>query len=371
MASQRTHLILFALHSWAGIVAGVLLFVVCFSGAILVFKHEIDFWANPSLDLPAIARQSTAPIDSVLVAVAGRYPGSRPESIELPTPSNPGYYVFLRDASDARLKIAARADTGAVVAPVESQLGQFIRMLHVFLFFGPRWIVGALGVVMLVLIATGFFIHRKILKELFTLRWGHGYRLITADLHNALGVWGLLFHIAIAFTGAWLGLAPLFERAAVFVSGAPAAEKKAPKAGARTAEMVSLDRLVEDARRAIAGFEPRRIAPLRNWGRPDATVRIQGGLSDHLASTASITFSAATGEIRELKDPRERGFWSQVNGVMEPLHFGDFGGLWLKWLYFLLGLSPAFLSLSGTLMWIARRKQQRRRSELVGAAAHA
>lgn len=370
MASQRTHLILFALHSWAGIVTGVLLFIVCFSGAILVFKHEIDFWANPSLELPAITGQA-APVDTVLAAVARAYPGSRPESVELPTPSNPGYYVFLRDTSDARMKIAARGDTGTVLGAVESQLGQFIRMLHVFLFFGPRWIVGALGVVMLVLIATGFFIHRKIVKELFTLRWGHGYRLITSDLHNALGVWGLLFHIVIAFTGAWLGLAPLFERAAGFVSGAPAAEKKAlKKTGARAAEMVSVDRLLEDARTAMAGFEPRRIA-LRNWGRPDATVRVQGGLSDHLASTATIVFSGATGEIRELKDPRERGFWSQVDGIMEPLHFGDFGGLWLKWLYFLLGLSPAFLSLTGTLMWIARRKQQRRRSELVGVAAHA
>lgn len=55
-------------------------------------------------------------------------------------------------------------------------------------------------------------------------------------------------------------------------------------------------------------------------------------------------------------DPRERGFWSMFNGLMEPLHFGNFGGLALKWLYFLLWLTPAFLSFSGTLIWIDRRK---------------
>lgn len=370
MASQRTHLILFALHSWAGIVTGVLLFVVCFSGAILVFKHEIDRWANASLPLPPLSGKP-ASVDSVLESVARTYPGSRPEAVDLPDSVNSAYYVFLRDAAGARLKIAARSDTGAVVAPVESQLGQFVRMLHVFLFFGPRWIVGALGVVMLVMIGTGFFIHRKILKELFTLRWGHGFRLITADLHNALGVWGLVFHVVIAFTGAWLGLAPLFERAATFVNGASPAEKKmARKAAVPAAQMVSVDRLLESARVAIPGLEPRRIA-LRNWGRSDATARVQGGLNDHLASTAMVVLSGVSGEVRERHDPRERGFWSQVNGVMEPLHFGDFGGLWLKWLYFLLGMSPAILSLSGTLMWFARRNQQHRRYEIAGEAAHA
>ena len=49
MTSQRTLNRLFTLHSWAGIVTGLLLFIVCFSGAVVVFKNEIDLWANPSL----------------------------------------------------------------------------------------------------------------------------------------------------------------------------------------------------------------------------------------------------------------------------------------------------------------------------------
>lgn len=55
------------------------------------------------------------------------------------------------------------------------------------------------------------------------------------------------------------------------------------------------------------------------------------------------------------RDPRDAGFWARVNGWMEPLHFGDFGGLTLKWLYFFLGLTPALLSITGTWLWIERQ----------------
>lgn len=43
------------------------------------------------------------------------------------------------------------------------------------------------------------------------------------------------------------------------------------------------------------------------------------------------------------------------------LHFGSFGGTPVRWLYFVLGLSGAFLFYSGNLLWIeARRKHQKR-----------
>jgi uncharacterized iron-regulated membrane protein len=355
---QRALTILFAVHSWAGIVTGVLLFVVCFSGAVVVFKHEIDLWANPSLRLTPF-QGAPASLDGVLAHVARRYPGSRPEAIDLPDEVNPGYFVFVRTADGSRVKLAARGGSGELVGPVDSQLGQFLRNLHVFLFFGPRWIVGALGVAMLVLIGTGFFLHRKILKELFTLRWRQSFRVVTSDLHKALAIWGLAFHLVIALTGAWLGLAPLFVRAADHVAGTAGAEQRrlAGEPDSRRAQMVSLDGLLARARKDIDGFEPRFVA-LRNWGRADATARISGSLADHLASTAWVLYASASGELRERRDPRERGFWSQVNGLMEPLHYGDFGGLWLKSLYFLLGLSPAFLSLTGTLIWLDRRKRR-------------
>lgn len=362
MPSQRTLNRLFVLHSWAGIVTGLLMFIVCFSGAVVVFKNEIDLWANPSLaQLPRSA--PPAPLDVVLGQLQARYPGATVETIALPDAVNPSYYAYVRERgapASARTKVALRSDTGAVVGPVDSQLGQYLRMLHVFLFFGPRWIVGFLGVAMLVLIGTGFVIHRKILAELFTQRWGRSFRVVMSDLHKAAGVWGLVFHIVIAFTGAWLGLAPVFERGFAYAVQAQSAEPGAAmgkKAPAPAAAMRPLDEARAAALQAVPGFEPRQLS-LRNWGRADAQAVFSGGLSSHLASTARVQVEGATGRVKTVHDPRTQGFWSQANALMEPLHFGDFGGLTLKWFYFVLGLTPAFLSISGTLIWLDSRRQR-------------
>lgn len=375
MTSQRTLNRLFTLHSWAGIVTGLLMFIVCFSGAVVVFKNEIDLWANPSLaKLPR--SEKPAPLDAVLTQLHTRYPGATVESIALPDAVNPSYFAFVRERgapANTRTKVALRSDTGTVVGPVDSQLGQYLRMLHVFLFFGPRWIVGFLGVAMLVLIATGIVIHRKILAELFTQRWGRSFRVVMSDLHKSAGIWGLGFHILIAATGAWMGLAPLFEQSYKYLAtGTPAAAapKPANKAAAEATEpvrMQSLDALHATALQAVPGLQVRYVS-MRRWGTETAEAGFTGNLSGHLASTARVDIDAATGATKKVHDPRTAGFWSLVNGLMEPLHFGDFGGLALKWLYFFLGMTPAFLSISGTLIWLDARQQRQQLPREAGAA---
>ena len=375
MTSQRTLNRLFVLHSWAGIVTGLLMFIVCFSGAVVVFKNEIDLWANPSLaKLPR--SEKPAPLDAVLTQLHTRYPGATVESIALPDAVNPSYFAFVRERgapANTRTKVALRSDTGTVVGPVDSQLGQYLRMLHVFLFFGPRWIVGFLGVAMLVLIATGIVIHRKILAELFTQRWGRSFRVVMSDLHKSAGIWGLGFHILIAATGAWMGLAPLFEQSYKYLAtGTPAAAapKPARKAAAEATEpvrMQSLDALHATAQQAVPGLQVRYVS-MRRWGTETGEASFTGNLSGHLASTARVDINAATGVAKKVHDPRTAGFWSLVNGLMEPLHFGDFGGLALKWLYFFLGMTPAFLSISGTLIWLDARQQRLQPRREAGAA---
>lgn len=377
MTSQRTLNRLFVLHSWAGIVTGLLMFIVCFSGAVVVFKNEIDLWANPSLaQLPRSAQP--APLDVVLGQLQARYPGATVETIALPDAVNPSYFAFVRERgapASMRTKVALRSDTGAVVGPVDSQLGQYLRMLHVFLFFGPRWIVGFLGVAMLVLIGTGIVIHRKILAELFTQRWGRSFRVVMSDLHKSAGIWGLGFHILIAATGAWMGLAPLFEQGYKYVmtpAGGAAAKAPRPARGEGTraampaVSMQSLDAMYATAQQAVPGLEARYVS-LRRWTTAGADVSFTGKLRGHLASTARVDIDAATGVPKKVHDPRTQGFWSLVDGLMEPLHFGDFGGLALKWLYFVLGMTPAFLSISGTLIWLDARHQRRRDGQAAAA----
>ncbi len=178
----------------------------------------------------------------------------------------------------------------------------------------------------------------------------------------------------IAATGAWMGLAPLFEQGYRYVTTSSAAAttaKPARKVGSDAAEpvpMQSLDTMYATAQQAVPGLEARYVS-LRQWGTSTAVAGFTGNLSGHLASTARVDVNATNGVPKKVHDPRTAGFWSLVNGLMEPLHFGDFGGLALKWLYFILGMTPAFLSISGTLIWLDARQQRRREAEAAQGAS--
>jgi uncharacterized iron-regulated membrane protein len=210
-------------------------------------------------------------------------------------------------------------------------------------------------------------IRRKVLKELFTLRWGRSARVVTADVHRVVGVWALGFHVLIAFTGAWLGLAPVFERGYAYLARAQQPPQRMESA-LEPAVPLSLDRLLEQARRDVPDLRVQAIL-LSKRGRPDASVRLSGQLENSVLTGVSLTYSAATGALLDRHDPREAGLLRYVEGFMEPLHFGNFGGVVLAWLYFLLGLTPAALALSGTLVWLERRKLEARAAQAVAAEA--
>jgi len=89
-------------------------------------------------------------------------------------------------------------------------------------------------------------------------------------------------------------------------------------------------------------------------------VRFTGHVERSLSTNLSVTYDLATGALLERHGPEEAGLLRRVDRLMAPLHFGNFAGAALKWLYFALGLGQAVLALSGTLVWIERSKLRAR-----------
>src|SRR5690606_41256306 len=58
-------------------------------------------------------------------------------------------------------------------------------------------------------------------------------------------------------------------------------------------------------------------------------------------------------------DVRAQPFADKFYFIQEALHFGDFGGLLLKIIYALLGLTSGFLSISGFAIYIYRRRKKK------------
>ena len=355
---------LYAVHSWAGVLFAVLIFIVCTSGAVAVFGEEIDHWSNPAL------RAATGPVEVTadealarLTAVTGQAAGDG-ALLGLPQPGR-AYYSLPHPRPEERLhRVYLDATSGALMAERQSHLYWYLRHLHVRLLspWNGRLFVGMVGLAMLLSIVTGVLIHRHLFRDLFRLRWrpAKGGRTLMAELHKWVGVWGLVFHLMIALTGTWLALAgylsPALEAAR---GGARPVVAPAPPA-LRSGPPPDLATLIDAAVAQVPGLVPTflRIQPDAGDG---VHVTVHGNLPDTLVQHAvtQVRFRAADGALLSVHDARTAGFWVQFRDALEPLHYGYFGGFWLKLLYLLMGLMPALLSLTGALIWFDRRQRLR------------
>lgn len=365
---------LYDLHSWAGLIFGLLIFIICASGALAVFSTELDHWANPSLRTDPSLPQ-TLDADAALARLSPLVPirPDRATTLALPG-AHPGLYSLATPNSAERLnRTYLDAHSGKLTAPRESHMYWYLRHLHVRLmnhWYG-RVFIGLIGMAMLISVVTGILIHQHPVRGLFRMRWrpGKGMRAFMADLHKWLGVWGMLFHLMIAFTGTWLGidyhlLAPpvgLAKYDGDADRARNALNRNTPPPSAETMPMLALQPLVQRAQADIPGLLPTYIR-LDNWGRSNAVVTIAGNLPYSLVTErgSHVRYSGSDGSLIAKQDAREQGFWPQVISAMGPLHYGYFGGTWIKLLYLGLGLMPAVLALSGCVIWYERRQRVKR-----------
>lgn len=375
---------LFHLHSWVGIVSGILLFVIAFTGAFSVFgQKELQVWADPSIrgdisvkgeDLQKLVMQAAQGVppeylDQVMVYVPGQfYPdlvmvfshregknadGQGP--LATMVRFDPGTFEKTFEQSGLQRDLFEQAH-GANAA-------DFIVHFHADLHLGKLGLIltGTLGLTLMASIVTGVIIHRKILSQLFTFRPQKSFSLALNDGHKQMGVWGVLFHGVIGFTGAFLGLATvILIPAAAFVSFEGDQDKLFETFDLAKAPVVSgvnqptqLGKIFEQAASqedvAVTVITTRKL----NDQNALVYVNVEGGSE---VARQVQTYKGATAEF-----VRQQGAIGGLDGVaskildlMFPLHFGNFGGVFVKIIWTVLGLSTALLPLTGLMLWVER-----------------
>lgn len=377
--NRRTR-ILYRIHSWSGIVFGVALFILSLSGAIAVFGDELDGWANPEL-LAVDTDKPDIGLDKAIAAFVrdGSMGGADASYLILPRDGFAFYELIAPTPEDPQARRQVHVDADTVVHLRTNHSYYFLRHLHVRLFLPGGWgrpVVGLLGVIMALSIISGIIIHRHIFRDLLLMRWGRSFRVVVSDLHKVLGVWAVLFHLVIALTGAWLGLEGYLtglsgyaargdEGKPIYALEAPF-EEPSPVPGSRWASIAAM---VQAAEQRIPGFEASHVD--LPGGSDPGIINVRGNLDGDLIqrAMAEVKFNARTGDILELHDPRGKDWTARVHATLEPLHYGYFGGIWVKLLYFILGMVPAILVLTGTLVYADRTARKTRPSARVPIAA--
>lgn len=360
---------LFDWHSWTGLTAGLLLFVICWSGTVAVFSRDLDRMMDPHLAAP---HSETVAWQDVYEKVRARFPGWTITQINAPT--SPGYAVesWAEDEDGVQRRIYSEPASGVVIGATSYlNIQRFFRSLHMSLFIGelPVWgiplgyfIVGLFSFVLLASGVTSLIFYKRFWRGFFRLHRDKGTKVFWSDFHKLTGLWGLWFLLVIALTGLWY----LVEWKAPEGPAPPE-----PPAAVGAAALIPIDRLVDIAQRA---YPELKINVLATYDLERGLLAVQGQDGSVLVRNraAKAWVNSNTGEVIGVQRPAELTVYERWIETADPLHFGDFGGLWSKSIWFLFGLGLTAASLTGAYLQVKRQRRRglsRHRPEIVMAYA--
>jgi len=360
---------LYVWHKWSGLVTSVLVFIICLSGAVDVFKEEIDRAVTPAKRVELST--SRASLEAAFAEVQRQYPAAKLDRIELLPERNDTAYVVNGTERGERLQVFVNPYTGRITGARRGEtLANVLRQLHLrFYFFGfwGRVVVGVFGVTMLFSTVSGLMIYFRFMRGIWSrgLHWWslrQGWQLSTSDLHKLVGVASLVFNLLIALTGGLLGLenltryTPNLQRTLDHRPQVIAAAKGGRKNLGQP--RVALDEALRVSRTTLPGFVPNTIAfPATMPG----ALLIYGTMGRPLdQGNASFVIVGPEGKTLEQFSQKDGTTANTLNYLLMPLHFGAFAGMTMKIIYFVFGLTGAFLSLTGVMLWCMKQRRWRR-----------
>jgi uncharacterized iron-regulated membrane protein len=355
-------------HAWLGLTTGAFLLILSLSGAVIVWRPELDAWLNPHLHRVE-PRPTRVPLEQLAAAAFAALPGYDLFSLRPNEGEGRSVIAFLRHRDGpfdtVKAEVFLHPHTGAVLGHrlAPDALTGWLYKLHYSLFLGtPGYVlVGLFGVTLAGSCLTGVCIYRRFLTSWLVspIRWRRGVRVLLSDLHKSVGLAALAFNVIIAVSGAWFNLPKVRELAAPTVSATGASP-------ALACAGVPLDELWRRGQRALPALEPRSLLFPTKVGEP---FRVRGGLRGlPLLGTSSshVLLDGQTGRVGGVRDARTLGLGEKLKLALRPLHFGNFDGWPVKCLWCVLGLAPAFLALTGGALWLRRTGRWRRATVVRG-----
>ncbi len=356
---------LFKYHAWMALIVSVPLVLICLTGSILVFKHEIDSWLMPDQfrvdqSLRASAEASRMDLDSLLQSIASEHPSAEPV----------GWAIFLDlGRADAVVTIEhGTADkfflllnqyTGEVLAPpqpIGHYLTDWLLDLHYALLLKDAGLVltTIISLIFCALGITGLFLYKKFWKNFFTLRWHRSTTVLFNDIHKMIGIVSAPVFLILGFTGGYWNVLHLLHDHVEHAGEEPYVMEQQ-----LYGKDISLQQLYLDSQSRLEGFKPTYISLPDELDHP---IRFYGDVPDKsilLSQYGSfITYSEVDGDFQSSSDIRKAGVVRVVDDSFRRLHFGNFAGLWSRVFWCIIGIMPLILSITGLYVWYLRKKKR-------------
>jgi hypothetical protein len=216
-------------------------------------------------------------------------------------------------------------------------------------------------------VLTGFLFYKGWFKNLFQLRLKSGIKKLWSDLHKLIGIWSLIFALLIALTGAFYFIELIFLATDNYDNLVPqepeSIELEERSEFGHTIGLHDLDTYVDSA---TAAFPELEVYTLRLPETAADYVYLDGQAGNPLTRNRAnkVYLHPVTSEVVHIQKSDELNAAEWITDAVDPLHFGYFGGLFAKIVWFLFGLALSFSILSGTYIWYIRNRQKAKRSRV-------
>lgn len=359
-------------HSALGLLVAAALYILGLTGALSVFHDEWQRAEQPDApEMTHLAPQAAQ--RAVAAGLAAERAAARPTThlyLHLPTAELPRATVST-DHGGTHVDAA-----GHPAGAEEAEWSDFLLALHDTLTLPSLLglsVVGALGAMLLALTLTGVLAHPRIFRDAFRLRARDRSGIGLADWHNRLSVWTLPFTLAVALTGASIGLGSITAYAvAQGWYGGDVEAAYAPlfgaegQADARPAPVPDIAAALRTMQARFPNITPTYVI-LHEPMTVGQQVQVLGDHRHRLIYGENYVFDAA-GRFLGTTGLADGAVGQQVVASSYKLHFGNFGGLPVKIAYALLGLGLCVIIATGPYLWLGKRERRGRAAPGLRAA---
>lgn len=366
MSKKSRSKLWFLVHSWLALPIWFFVLIVCVTGTLAVVSQEIVWLANPEVRASQPS-DDAEPLsyDQVIAAIKRAEPQTIVESISRPDESHFALSANVSYPDGRSVELYVNPYTGVIQGISPSfNFQAFTRALHGWWLvpftngFSWGWyLVSFLGIPLLVSLITGLVVYKKFWKGFLkpTLRFRHGARIFWGDFHRLSGIWSIWFIAVISITGIWFLIEAILFDNHISISSEPVipvvSRESVPLSPDGTpARMIDLDAAILIAQQKIPGLEASFVSlPANAYSHLNV-----GGRGWYPLMFQTATINPYNGEIDATRLLSDRTAFEFVTESMRPLHTGDFGGLWIKLIWFFFGLVLSMMVLSGLLIWTKR-----------------
>ncbi|MEE4072175.1 sulfite reductase flavoprotein subunit alpha [Pseudomonas viridiflava] len=366
--------VLFQLHWFFGITAGLVLALMGITGALYSFEDEILDALNPNVLLVQPQGETLPPVE--LVRRLESATGLTVAILRVETVGNRVAQVFFSPRPGERRGPKRNFDpyTGELKGDgVGEEFFDFILRLHRFLAMGEvgKQVTAACTLVLVFFCLSGLYLRwpRKALnwRVWLTLDWAKKGRSFNWDLHSVFGTWCLLFYLLFAITGlSWsydwvsnglnrlLGDAPAEQRKGGGGRGVNMS-KDSPPAPLMVDYVAIWDSLQKTAGPELSAYNLR----LPSAGGQPATVFYLLKNSPHPRALNSVTLDPASGAISSVSRYAERSLGAQLLISNYALHVGSYFGIVGRIVMTAASLMMPLFFITGWLLYLDRRRKKR------------